>query len=404
MNAYIDARFTSKAKKQLYQDLASRSFPGVIFYLAVWAALILPKYDYFFDSSRIRTTIILTSVIGLSALIRLACIYIYRIRCSQNKGCEGNILLIGVTTSSLAWGMCSGKLIMDSSFNEAIASTMIAGAGLCAGGLASLAPSRRFLTFFLAPMLVPSSVAILLVGHPFSPSYTSLSILLFCGLYGISGIQRKEYFTALNSQYELEEKSNQLAELNTLDPLTGLKNKRYFDEKLNDEFHRAIRDEKPISLILIDLDHFKKVNDIYGHLIGDECLKEMSRTLKTKFNRTMDTLARVGGEEFAALLPTLPHDQAMILADKLRRQIEQISIRYGENTVSLSASLGVSTLYPSADNSAHDLFHRADVALYEAKRLGRNRVACAPVLDISLQRAEKTARNENTMEAEKKRA
>ena len=173
------------------------------------------------------------------------------------------------------------------------------------------------------------------------------------------------------------------------DGLTSLYNKRFFESQFEDLCLLAKRESKKVSLLLIDLDHFKKVNDDYGHLIGDECLKEMSRTLKSKFNRTMDTLARVGGEEFAALLPTLSYDQAMNLADKLRRQIELISIRYGENTVSLTASLGVSTLYPSEDNSVQDLFHRADLALYEAKRLGRNRVACAPVLDVMPSRAER---------------
>lgn len=381
MKAYIDERFIAKATQQLYQDLATRSFPGVIFYLAVWGALILPKADYFFADSRVNTTLTLTAIITASAIIRLLCIYTYRVQFRNNNNCNGNILLLGVSISSLAWGICSARLIMEASFQDAIASTIMAGAGLCAGGLASLAPSRRFLACFLIPMLVPSSITILLVGHPFSTSYAALSALLLCGLYGISGIQRKEYFSALNSQYNLEEKSNQLAELNTLDPLTGLKNKRFFDEKMHDEFYRAIRDKSPISLILIDLDHFKRVNDVYGHLMGDECLKEMSRAIKSKFNRTMDTLARVGGEEFAALLPTLHHDQSVALADKLRQQIETISVRYGDQDISLTASLGVATLFPSEEHQPEALFERADLALYEAKRLGRNRVESAPAED-----------------------
>ncbi|MFD2229171.1 GGDEF domain-containing protein [Alkalimarinus sediminis] len=381
MKRYVDERFIPIATQQLYQDLATRSFPGVIFYMAVWAALILPKAEYFFAEPRIHTTLILTAIISASAITRLLCIYTFRIQFKNHNTCNGNILLLGVIISSLAWGLCSAQLIMTASFQDAIASTMIAGAGLCAGGLASLAPSRRFLICFLVPMLIPSSIAILLVGHPFSASYAALSGLLLCGLYGISGIQRREYFNALESQYELEEKSDQLAELNTLDPLTGLKNKRFFDEKMTDEFNRAIRDNSPISLILIDLDHFKKVNDLHGHLVGDECLKEMSRALKAKFNRAIDTLARVGGEEFAVLLPTIHQDQAMALADKLRKQIEQISISCEDCDVSLTASLGVSTLYPSEESSAQELFKRADLALYEAKRLGRNQVARAPATD-----------------------
>lgn len=380
MKTYISERFIPKARQQLYQDLATRSFPGVIFYMAVWTALILPKYDFFFADNRIDTTLMLTAIIGVSALIRVLCIYTYQLQYKKNPVCNGNLLLTGVGVSSVGWGISSGLLVMDPNFEDAIESTIIAGAGLCAGGLASLAPSRRFLAFFLLPMLVPSSITILLVGHPFSASYAALSGLLLCGLYGISGIQRKEYFCALNSQYELEEKSSQLAELNTLDPLTGLKNKRYFDEKMRDEFNRAIRENSPISLIIIDVDHFKKVNDIYGHLIGDECLKEMSSALKSKFNRAMDTLARIGGEEFAVLLPTLHNDQAMALAEKLRRKIEKISIQYGDQHVTFTASLGVSTRYPSEESHTHELFKRADRALYEAKHLGRNRVVSAPAL------------------------
>ena len=390
MNTYIKPKDQQRASKQLYQDLASRSLPGVIFYVTAWSALILPEYSYFFDTPRIYTTLTLTAIIVCAALVRVLCIFAYNIRSKKsNTEGEGEILLIGATVSSTAWGFCSAYLLMSPAFQGVTTQLMICTIGICAGGLASLAPSPRFLVFFLAPMLVPSSVALILLDHPFSNSQAALSTLLFFGMLGISNIQRKEYFSALNSQYQLEEKSALLAELSTLDPLTGLKNKRHFEETLNEEFHRSVRDSKPISLILIDLDHFKKVNDVYGHLIGDECLKEMSRTLTTKFNRSMDTLARVGGEEFAVLLPTLPHDQAMLLADKLRRQIEKISIRYGDETISVTASLGVATLYPTSGNNAHELFHRADVALYEAKRQGRNRVACAPVLDLAIQREEK---------------
>jgi diguanylate cyclase (GGDEF)-like protein len=389
MNTYIKPKYQQRASKQLYQDLASRSFLGVIFYVTAWAALILPQYSYFFSSPRIHTTLVLSTIIASAALIRLLAIFIYRAHCSKNNNNEGKLLLIGATISSSAWGFSSAYLVLSPAFQDIITQLMLCTTGICAGGLASLAPSKRFLAFFLAPMLVPPTIALVLLDHPFSNSQAALSALLFFAMFGISNIQRKEYFNALNSQYQLEEKSALLAELSTLDPLTGLKNKRYFEEKLNDEFHRAIRDSKPISLILIDLDHFKQVNDIYGHLIGDECLKEMSRTLTTKFNRSMDTLARVGGEEFAVLLPTLPHDKAMLLADKLRRQIENISIRYADETISITASLGVATLYPTEENNAHELFHRADVALYEAKRQGRNRVACAPVFDLAVKRAEK---------------
>ncbi len=255
---------------------------------------------------------------------------------------------------------------------------MVSTAGICAGGTASLAPSRKLVAIFLACTLIPGTTALILVNFKFSSSIALLCGVYILAMYYISNIQRKEYFNALLSNFKLEEQALKLAELTTLDALTGLRNRRFFEERQLDEFRRAQREHTEIALILLDIDHFKQINDRHGHLIGDECLREMARTLMQKFNRSMDTLARIGGEEFAVLLPGTSLEHAMTLANELRKHVASIKLNLGDACIHMTASFGVAHIMPEHEDSVSALFEAADIALYEAKRSGRNRVGCAP--------------------------
>lgn len=176
--------------------------------------------------------------------------------------------------------------------------------------------------------------------------------------------------------------NHQLEEQSTRDGLTGIPNRRYFEEHLMAEWYRARRSLKPLSLIMIDIDNFKAYNDTYGHLNGDECLKKVAVSLHKGARRAADVVARLGGEEFVVLLPETTLDGAASLAEKLRLQIEMLDIPnkhsslYGKVTI----SLGVASLIPSPTLRPDDLLEHADKALYRAKRLGRNRVSVDFVL------------------------
>lgn len=164
--------------------------------------------------------------------------------------------------------------------------------------------------------------------------------------------------------------------LSILDGLTGVNNRRSFQEQLDKEFARTQRGSRCMSLIMVDVDHFKSVNDTYGHQQGDTVLSSLAHILKTHV-RSLDFLARYGGEEFVVLLPETDGDGAVVLADHLRQAVEQFDFPGFPDGRRITISLGVSSYPGPYVDTAADLVARADGALYEAKESGRNRVARA---------------------------
>jgi len=166
--------------------------------------------------------------------------------------------------------------------------------------------------------------------------------------------------------------SSNLYESATRDPLTDIYNKKYFLENLDREFRQYKRHEIPLSLIMFDLDHFKNINDTYGHPSGDEILKAVSKVVGTAI-RKETVFARYGGEEFAIILTSTTMDQATILAERLRELVENCIVEHNNNKLSVTISLGVAFLTKDLSTSAQ-LIEYADQALYDAKSAGRNRV------------------------------
>lgn len=165
-----------------------------------------------------------------------------------------------------------------------------------------------------------------------------------------------------------------LKELNTMDAVTGIRNRQYFDEVLDQEWRRARRQGYDISLLLLDIDHFKRVNDTYGHLAGDECLASVAKEVDEMFNRPSDVVARYGGEEFAVVLPYVSEDNALRLAEQLRELIEGTTYEADGHKLGVTISIGVATVTPDEENAPRDLIGWADQVLYEAKSTGRNKV------------------------------
>lgn len=180
--------------------------------------------------------------------------------------------------------------------------------------------------------------------------------------------------------------SRELSRLSREDVLTGLPNRRHFNEIFQMEWDRAKRDQLPLSLILADIDHFKLFNDSQGHLAGDGALTEVGMTLRDCLQRPGDLVARYGGEEFVLLLPRTPRSGAKEMALQVRSAIEALGIPHQASTVAayLTASVGVATLVPSPEMRSTQLFGLADEALYAAKSAGRNCIVQADETDIAL--------------------
>ncbi|KZZ21791.1 hypothetical protein A3752_08075, partial [Oleiphilus sp. HI0081] len=174
----------------------------------------------------------------------------------------------------------------------------------------------------------------------------------------------------------LEEANTQLKELSVTDGLTSLKNRYYFDKTFKKEIHRAARDSLSFSVIMIDIDHFKVLNDKYGHLYGDYCLTRSAELIKAVIHRPSDTVARYGGEEIAVLLPNTTLDGAMRLAERIREQFKENEFLDSGISTFLTVSIGVSNATPTTDTIKHaiKLLDIADQCLYKAKEAGRDRV------------------------------
>jgi two-component system, cell cycle response regulator len=160
--------------------------------------------------------------------------------------------------------------------------------------------------------------------------------------------------------------------LMTVDALTQVFNKRYFNEALEREYNRSQRYKRDLSLLLCDIDLFKSINDIHGHLVGDAVLRQVASEVKQRL-REQDIFARVGGEEFAALLPEVGEEGALIAAEKVRRIVEATAFVVEMVTVRATISVGIASIDPRV-RDAMALYERADTALYDAKAGGRNRV------------------------------
>ncbi|WP_051906515.1 response regulator [Methylomarinum vadi] len=179
----------------------------------------------------------------------------------------------------------------------------------------------------------------------------------------------------VNNQIKIKQQSERLEQLANLDGLTGIPNRRQFEKVLQKEWHRARRSQKPLSVIFIDIDFFKKFNDTYGHAVGDECLIAVAKTLKKELKRCADFIARYGGEEFVAILPETDGKAAFALAEAMR--ISAAKIQLSDLVLpqpSITLSLGVSTAIPGNGMKPEDLINAADRALYQAKHNGRNQV------------------------------
>ncbi len=194
---------------------------------------------------------------------------------------------------------------------------------------------------------------------------------------------RHEMLQRKNREKDLEEITDKLSEayqallrVSRTDGLSGIWNRRFFDEILEVEWKRSCRGGKPLSLLLLDIDFFKKYNDTYGHQAGDECIRKVAGVLKETARRAGDFPARYGGEEFAVILPETDSEKAMVVAENIRTRVQDLQIAHGASEVSdfVSVSIGIASKIPGKDEaSAQKFLEESDKALYHSKENGRNK-------------------------------
>lgn len=264
------------------------------------------------------------------------------------------ILYFGVSTPSLA--------------ALAMVTSMAIGCGLI--GKTKLNIRIKWLFAFLIVSVVCVAGYVLLISDLETLYNVLLALLLTLMIVSFGMYHLMTYIINSDLTYYKIKKDS------SIDFLTGLHNVRYFDKTMNDLANVISINELSFSLLFIDIDHFKKVNDIYGHLSGDNVLSKLAGIL-IHLSRDSDVVTRKGGEEFIILLSNSKHDHAMAAAERIRREIEKQVFRSSDNEIiKITVSIGVSS-FPETTTNIEELTEQADIALYNAKRLGRNRVCSA---------------------------
>jgi diguanylate cyclase (GGDEF)-like protein len=184
-----------------------------------------------------------------------------------------------------------------------------------------------------------------------------------------------EHGDVLDTQWH--QKLHEAILLATYDSLTQIANRRRFDDYLEQQWKQMARERSPLAILLCDIDHFKEYNDTYGHLAGDDCLKQVAQTLSSSLKRPSDLVARYGGEEFAVILPQTNLEGALKVAELMQMAIQQLQVPHTQSPVTshITLSIGVASTTPLPQNPATTLLDMADNALYLAKQRGRNQIA-----------------------------
>ncbi len=326
----------------------------------------------------------LTLVYGM-LVIRILLTYYCKQRLKRHGYHRPHAYRYAFTTalSGIAWGL-GGLLIVDSTpIGQVVTITAIL--AMVMGGVMTLGAFLPSFFAFSLPSILPVILVLLWIGGTASLVLALYNTIFFLLMVAIAlrfnrslrqtwrlGFEKEDLVAALT------EARDQLDLLAHTDGLTGVANRRQFDTQLEIEFLRMQRSGAPLSILFLDVDHFKIYNDTYGHIAGDQCLKQIAEVAQRHFNRRADQIARYGGEEFAGILPDTAAEGALNLAEQIRVEIAALAIPHRASPTAdrVTVSLGVVTFLDcSLIASAEATLPFADEQLYRAKSEGRNRVA-----------------------------
>ncbi len=369
-----DVAATENTKDMQYQaekDLAKRSSTGAFIYLVIWFTIITPYK--FWETAPVECFWISVFLIVL-AIARTVMIknfdLIYEKEPFLWKCCFYPLII----TSALVWGILCAVTLINPIYQQISFVILVATAGLAGGGGSSLAPNKMLGILLISALIIPAGTTILFYSAEIDYVLGLIFFIYWFGMYSVVKTQHNEYWESLRNAFDAKQYSAKLEELNTMDGLTGLKNRVHFDKRFHIELKNASRYKLPISLLLIDIDHFKSINDQYGHLTGDNCLKVFAKLLSSISKRENDVVARYGGEEFAVILPGTTDEQSVNIAEKIRSEAEKTRLDYSEGTLGFTVSIGIANMAPDREFSENTVIEAADKALYEAKSNGRNQV------------------------------
>jgi diguanylate cyclase (GGDEF)-like protein len=281
-------------------------------------------------------------------------------------------LVLTILAAAAHWGVMTAWILFDDTFTDLRTIILIITPAFALGGACTLSISSQIRTLYPAFMFLPFIAILLLQGDTQSLSLAALTSICLIYIYSSTKATHDDYWAAVTNHMIAEERAQLMEKLSTTDQLTQLKNRMYFDKEFTKEWQRCSRLQSPLSMIMIDLDYFKKINDNYGHVFGDECLRLVAVTIRNIVARPTDCIARYGGEEFVVLLPSTNTEATKMLALRMIDAVANLELDNNEEKVKITCSIGGASIIPQFNQCQDSLIKAADTVMYEAKDAGRN--------------------------------
>lgn len=356
------ARIFSDVIQQLYQSattgIVANALLGIILVWTLWGSV--PQYV---------TLNWLGTNLAINFIRLLITIYVLKQdpinEQNYHRWATAHVVATGLIAS--VWGSAALFFYVEERIEFQVFFALIA-TGMTSAALPMVGIYWPSYLAYLLPVMLPL-IAVFLTEE--DELHVNMAILV--SLYIVTMlVTARRYYARILESTNLRMQFDLLAHM---DALTGLANRRAFDEQLNIEWQRMMRTNQPLSLLIIDVDFFKEYNDGYGHQAGDDCLKLIAKTIEEEFRRSGDFVARWGGEEFVALVPSIKSSAAAKLTEQARQAVFDLKIPHpNTDRVQVTISIGLSTIVPKKDIDVSMLYELADNALYTAKEEGRNRV------------------------------
>jgi diguanylate cyclase (GGDEF)-like protein len=352
-------------------DTAERMRNGLLLYPAIWFILMLMDG---YVGRHLTFVILHGSILMLASAGRA----LYHQRLPSFAQSELSRTRMTVRALSLAynlyWGVLCALIMSAPDAPNLRWMMLVSTVGITAGGTVIVAIDAVLPLVYPLCTLAPTVVALLPRGGEVNIAIAALTAVFFAYSMGISRLVGRDYWARQRSQALLEQRAVELEALSRTDALTQVPNRLRFQEWLNQAWRDARRRNEPLAIAMVDLDHFKQINDSHGHPFGDLCLQAAAQALALTVHRPGDLVARFGGEEFVVLMPNTNMEGACAVAQRLLDQICATRVQKGEASATLSCSIGVAVKMPAQADRPEHLVQEADQALYRAKQTGRARV------------------------------
>jgi diguanylate cyclase (GGDEF)-like protein len=372
--------YFSPIQIKLIYDYALKSIPFNIFIALVAAFFLLSSVSLY----KIIYFIISVVVISIARILTVKYV-LFKANWEVDFRYYLGLFIIGNFLQGLAWGIWFVIFAFSISIESQYFLLLLI-SGLVSGSVSTLSSlTIAFYSYAIPMIVIPVLFYIFLWDIHVLPLISILLIFLF----GISlsyfrtqnfimnginlNIENEKLISKLQSVNDfLEESNKKIKNISLHDPLTKLSNRRHFMETIYKEWFRHLRTESPLSVLMIDIDAFKKYNDHLGHQAGDQCLKQVSKAIVKNVKRAGDLAARYGGEEFICILSETPEENALLVAQSILNTIHEMKMTHPSSTISpyLTVSIGVAGIIPSQDSSYEKLIELADKRLYQAKAHG----------------------------------